>query len=98
LEHPVDIQFEWDEVKAISNEEKHGVAFSEATTIFTDPFLITFLDEEHSDYEDRFISIGLSERQGLLLVVHTDRDTAIRIISARQVTRREQRIYEQGSE
>lgn len=92
----MDIQFEWDEVKALSNTEKHGVTFEEATTIFQDPFLVTFFDEYHSEYEDRFISIGVSERQRLLLVVHADQDNnTIRIISARSATRRERETYEQ---
>ena len=92
----MDIQFEWDEVKALSNVEKHGVAFEEAVTVFQDPFLITFFDEHHSDYEDRFISIGISERQRLLLVVHADRNNnSIRIISARRATKKERETYEQ---
>jgi uncharacterized protein len=93
----VDIQFEWDEFKALSNKNKHNVTFEEATTAFQDPFLITFFDEYHSGYEDRFISIGLSERQRLLLIIHTDRGDAIRIISAREATRKEQGTYEQQS-
>lgn len=92
----MDIQFEWDEVKALSNVRKHGVSFEEAVTIFQDPFLIAFFDEYHSDYEDRFISIGISERQRLLLVVHADRDkNIIRIISARSATKKERETYEQ---
>lgn len=92
----MDIQFEWDEVKALSNIEKHGVTFEEAVTAFQDPFLITFFDEYHSDYEDRFMSIGISERQRLLLVIHADRDNnSIRIISARRATKKERETYEQ---
>lgn len=91
----MDIQFEWDEVKALSNIEKHGITFEEAATVFRDSFLITFFDEYHSDYEDRFISIGISEHQRLLLVVHADRDNTIRIISARSATRKERETYEQ---
>lgn len=93
----MDFQFEWDEVKAFSNKDKHGVTFEEATTVFQDPFLVTFLDEYQSDYEDRFISIGISERQRLLLVIHTDRGDAIRIISAREATRKERKTYGQPS-
>ena len=54
--------FEWDEIKARINFEKHKISFDEASTIFTDPFLLTFVDDIHSDQEERFISIGLSEK------------------------------------
>lgn len=91
----MDLQFEWDDFKALSNKNKHGVPFEEATTAFQDPFLMTFFDEYYSDYEDRFISIGLSEHQRLLLIIHTDRGDAIRIISAREATRKERETYEQ---
>jgi uncharacterized protein len=91
----VDFQFEWDEVKARSNSDKHGVTFTEATTIFADPFLLTFVDDVHGDAEDRFISIGESEQQRLLLVIHTERNYRIRLISARRATRKEQKTYEQ---
>jgi uncharacterized protein len=93
----VHIQFEWDDAKALANRGKHGVTFEEATTAFQDPFLITFFDEDHSDYEDRLISIGLSERQRLLLIIHTDRSGIIRIISTRLTTRKEREIYEYQS-
>jgi uncharacterized protein len=59
--------FEWDESKARSNFEKHKISFDEASTIFTDPLLITFVDNFHSDKEERFISIGLSEKNRVLL-------------------------------
>ena len=90
-------EFEWDGVKAISNETKHGVSFEEAVTVFQDPFLITFFDELHADVEDRFISIGASERQRILLIIHTDRGGVMRIISARVATRKERQTYEQQS-
>lgn len=73
-------KFEWDERKAASNLKKHRVSFSEASTVFNDPWFITFLDEEHSIDEDRYITIGLSSRNRLLLVAHTDRGGQIRII------------------
>ena len=91
----MDVQCEWDEKKARSNVAKHAITFAEAATIFLDPFLITFPDDFHSDIEERFISIGRSERQRILLVVHTDRGTAIRIISARKATAKERMTYEQ---
>lgn len=89
------LQFEWDEAKADANVTKHGIAFQEATTVFQDPFLVTFFDELHSEYEDRFISIGESEQQRLLLISHTESDTTIRIISARNATRKEKAYYDQ---
>ena len=75
-----EFSFEWDAIKAQTNAEKHAVTFEEAVTIFYDPFLLTFLDEDHSDTEERFLSIGRSERDRILLVVHTDRDDSIRLI------------------
>lgn len=90
----VNVQFEWDEAKARSNVSKHGITFTEATTIFAEPFLLTFLDD-YAEYEDRLISIGESEQRRLLLVVHVDRNATIRLISARRATRKERDTYEQ---
>ncbi|MFV9503383.1 MAG: BrnT family toxin [Oscillochloridaceae bacterium umkhey_bin13] len=91
----MDVQVEWDEEKARANVKKHAITFAEAATVFLDPFLLTFPDDLHSDIEERFISIGQSDRQRLILVVHTDRGTAIRIISARKPTAKERITYEQ---
>jgi len=93
--------FEWDKNKARSNLEKHKVSFDEARTIFADPFLLTFVDEAHSDKEERFISIGLSESNRVLLAVHTEREEKretiiIRIISCRKATSVERERYEKG--
>ena len=88
------MDFEWDHRKAEYNVQKHGVSFAEAATIFYDPFSITFDDPDHSDHEDRFISIGTSVHGRLLMVAHTDRDDRIRIISARTLTPKERRLYE----
>jgi len=93
--------FEWNENKARLNRKKHGVSFEEAKTIFNDPFQITFLDEFHSTEEERQISIGLSGRRRVLLVVHTERDQSgdlviICIISARKATPSEQKTYEEN--
>lgn len=66
--------FEWDVYKAQSNLSKHGVSFEEAKTVFNDPLLLTYSDDFPSETEDRFLSIGYSGRQRLLLVVHTERD------------------------
>ena len=88
--------FEWHPDKAAANTAKHGVSFEEASTVFSDSMFITFLDEEHSGDEERFITIGLSERNRLLVVAHTDRAGSIRIISARKATNHERAFYEEG--
>ena len=88
--------FEWDEDKALSNFEKHGVSFEEAATVLADPMALTIPDPQHSDAEDRFISLGESYRRRLIVVVHTERSDRIRIISARLATRRERKTYEEG--
>jgi len=90
------MEFEWDPDKAIRNSAKHGVTFAEAATIFGDPSAVTFADPDHSDDKDRFLSFGLSAGGRLLIVSHTDREDRTRIISARQATREERKIYEQG--
>jgi len=89
------LEFEWDPAKAEINLQKHEVSYEEASTIFDDPLFITFLDEEHSIGEERYITMGLSRRQHLLLVAHTDRKGRIRIISARKATKNERRFYEE---
>ena len=88
-----ELQFEWDPNKAAKNVEKHQVSFEEAATVFDDPMFITFIDEEHSVDEERYITTGLSNRGRLLLVAHTDREGRIRIISARKATKKERRFY-----
>jgi uncharacterized DUF497 family protein len=90
------LQFEWDSKKAESNERKHGITFEEASTIFGDLLSITIDDPAHSIGEDRFITIGTSASGKLIIVVHTDHNDIIRIISARRATRNERRQYEQG--
>ena len=89
-------QFEWDPDKARLNLAKHEVSFEEASTVFDDPLFITFLDEEHSTDEERYITLGLSRSSSLLLVAHTDREGTIRIISARRATKNERRFYEEA--
>ena len=86
--------FDWDETKATDNLPKHGVGFQEAITVFQDPLLVTLSDTEHSDFEERYWNIGHSTMGRLLVVVFTDRDAVIRIISARRANREERRIYE----
>jgi uncharacterized DUF497 family protein len=86
--------FEWDEEKAASNLEKHGISFQEASTIFMDSLSSTISDPLHSFGEQRFVTIGESTEREILVVVHTQRDSKIRIISAREATRRERQHYE----
>jgi len=93
--------FDWDENKARQNLRNHKVAFQEAKTVFNDPMLVTFDDQDHSDYEERFISIGVSSNNRLLLVVHTEQERKadtilVRIISSRKVTKHERRTYEEN--
>ena len=88
------ITFEWDSSKAKQNRRKHGISFEEAQSIFYDEFAIQFFDEEHSDGEERFLMLGLSNQIRLLIVVHCVREEdIIRIISARPATRSEQEFY-----
>jgi uncharacterized DUF497 family protein len=89
--------FEWDANKAKQNVKKHRVSFEEASRVFADPLSRTIFDPLHSDDEDRFIILGQSQKQRLLVVVFTDRGERIRIISARVATRRERNDYEEGS-
>lgn len=89
------IDFGWDTSKAESNIRKHGVSFDEASTVFSDPFELTISDPDHSHGEYRFLSIGRSERDRLLVVSYTERHpNTIRIISARVASRPERQIYD----
>ncbi len=87
-------EFEWDKKKAKSNAQKHGISFDEAITVFKDPFSITILDPDHSDDETRFIDIGFSDQGRLLVVIYTERNDYIRIISSRVANKAEQETYE----
>ncbi len=89
------MDFEWDPYKAESNLQKHGVSFAEAGTVFGDDLAITVPDPDHSNDEDRFITIGWSKRRRLLMVSYTDRGNRIRIISARELTNAERKDYEE---
>ena len=89
-------EFEWDPKKAKRNLKKHGVSFEEASTIFDDPDFISFLDDEHSEDEDRQITIGLSNKARLLMAAHTERKKLIRIISARKATKSEEEFYNEA--
>jgi hypothetical protein len=89
------VKFEWDEDKSASNHKKHQIRFEEAQTVFLDPHAIDFYDEDHSEREDRFIRVGISEKLNVLLVVYCERDEKhIRIISARKATLDERKLYE----
>jgi uncharacterized DUF497 family protein len=90
----IDVEFEWDEEKAKSNLIIHGVTFEEGATIFNDPEIATISDLDHSEDEERFISIGLSGKRDLLVVIHTFRDDRIRLISCRKATGAERRAYD----
>lgn len=88
------MQFEWDNEKAKKNLRKHKVSFEEAMTVFYDPLSATFDDVDHSDDEERLITIGYSSRSRLLVVAHTERGKIIRIISARTATAHERKKHE----
>jgi uncharacterized protein len=90
--------FEWDDEKATSNFKKHKITFEEAATVFLDPFSITIADPDHSENELRYVDIGRSEGDRLLVVVYTERNSKIRLISCRQATYRERRLYEEGND
>lgn len=88
------MHFEWDPGKEAANTGKHGVAFTEAVTVFGDPFEITIADPGHSDDEFRFLSLGVSAKNRLLVVAYTEREGRLRIISAREATKQERKQYE----
>ena len=87
------LRFTWDPAKAAANLRKHLVSFMEAATAFADPLSITIPDPDHSVGEERFVLMGLSNRDRLLVVAHVERGDLIRIISARLATRRERKTY-----
>jgi uncharacterized protein len=89
------VNFEWDPLKAARNARKHGVSFHEAATVFGDPLALTFQDPDDSVQEQRFITVGTSNSDRLLIVAHADRVESIRIISARKTTQGERKQYEQ---
>jgi uncharacterized DUF497 family protein len=88
--------FEWNRMKAAKNSREHGVRFSEAATVFFDVAAMSFVDEEHSDDEERYNIIGHSIHSSTLFVVHVERGERLRIISARSATDQERRDYESG--
>jgi uncharacterized DUF497 family protein len=90
------VTYEWDPAKAAANAKKHRITFEEAASVFLDPAALTFWDPDHSEEEDREITIGRSRRQRVLFVAHGARPGHVRIISARRATRQERRQYEEG--
>lgn len=94
-EHLID--FEWDPTKAQRNLYKHGVSFDEGATVFLDPLGITVHDPSHSRQESRYLTIGSTSMGRMIVLSHTDRQGRIRIISARELTRKERKAYENES-
>lgn len=92
------MKFEWNSKKAEHNVEKHGVTFEEASTVFGDPLAATVPDLRHSAEESRFVTMGQSTENRIVVVAHSDRSEQVRIISARLATRRERRKYESEEE
>jgi len=92
------MQFKWDESKNRANFKKHGIWFEEAQTVWSDPHSVEFYDPTHSVSEDRFMRIGHSTAESLLLVIFCERNSGdmVRIISARIATSRERQQYEEG--
>jgi uncharacterized DUF497 family protein len=93
--------FEWDRNKARTNLSKHKISFENATSIFRDEQAISVADEEHSDSEERWLTIGMDEVTRTLVVIHTfmsidENNCNIRLISARKATKKEQEIYRKG--
>lgn len=89
------LKFQWNDTKAAENQIKHGISFEEAETVFYDPFAIEFYDDENSQWEDRFLLLGISSNLNLLMICHCFResDSIIRIISARKATKNEAKYY-----
>lgn len=92
------LHFSWDPRKAAANHRKHGVSFEEASTAFADPLSITVADPDHSQDESRFVLIGRSSRERVVVVVHAERgEVEIRLISARLASRSERHQYEEDA-
>ena len=92
----VALKFEWDIHKANSNERKHGVTFEEASTVLSDYLSITIPDPLHPGDEERLVTIGQSDQRRTLVVVHTESDDVIRLISARPANAHERKKYEEN--
>ena len=99
---PFAYTFEWIPNKAVANRRKHGVGFEQAATVFRDALAVSIYDEDHSETEERWVTLGQAENGQLLVVVHSYHETSpseamVRIISARPATKHEQRQYEQST-
>jgi len=94
------MKFEWDKNKEKINIQKHGVTFEQTSFVFADQFALNKFDDEHSEDEDRWILLGKSLNETLLLVIHTFRDSDgiefVGIISARKATKKEKKVYQKG--
>ena len=88
------LEFEWDAEKDRSNQAKHGISFVEASTVFGDPLAQTMVDPRTFEREYRFVTVGYTSQQQLIVVWHAERDDRVRIIGARRATPREQTVYE----
>jgi hypothetical protein len=89
------MKIEWDPKKAKLNLQRHGVSFEEAATALSDPMAATGADPDHSITEERYITFGISVKDRLVVVSHTDKDETIRIISARKAKKGERNLYEE---
>lgn len=93
------MKFEWDKKKETINIKKHGVTFEQASYVFADSYALSRFDDEHSEEEDRYVLLGKSLNETLLLVIHTFRDKNgiefVRIISARKATSQEKKAYQE---
>ena len=94
----INYNFEWDPQKAHANQGKHGVGFDEGATVFSDSNALTIFDPDHSETEDRWITMGISERGRILVAIHTfrsekEKELSIRMISTRKANKRETKIY-----
>ena len=90
------MDFEWDTNKDAANQSKHGVSFNEAKTVFEDPLFVVFDDPNHSIEEERYLIIGLSVQNRVLIVAYSERGNKTRLISARKATPQERKDYEEG--
>jgi uncharacterized DUF497 family protein len=90
------VKFDWDKNKANTNYDKHKVYFEEAKSVFYDFLSFTISDKSHSINEERYITIGMSVLNRILVVVHSEKEDTIRIISSRLATKQERKKYEEG--
>ena len=93
------MKFEWDKAKETLNKQKHGISFEQAAYVFADPWALNRYDDEHSVDEERWVILGKSINEVILIVVHTFKNDqgieTVRIISARKATKQEQQSYQQ---